>query len=117
MLRYMMKSKIHRATVTGVDLNYEGSITIDETLLKKADILPGEQVQVLNINNGARFTTYTFSAPAGSGTILLNGPAARMALPGDIVVIITYCSVDEKEIKNFKPKVVFVDKKNRPKKS
>ena len=116
MQRFMMKSKIHRATVTGVDLNYEGSITIDETLLKKADILPGEQVQVLNINNGERFITYTFKAPAGSGTILLNGPAARMALPGDIVVIITYCSVDEKEIKIFKPKVVFVGKKNRPKK-
>ena len=87
MQRFMLKSKTHRAALTGTDLNYEGSITIDENLLEKADILPGEQVHVLNINNGQRFVTYAISAPRGSGTVLLNGPAARLGTVGDKVII------------------------------
>jgi aspartate 1-decarboxylase len=114
MQRIMLKSKIHRATVTGTDINYQGSITLDEALLEKADILPGEQVHVLNLNNGERIITYTIVAPRGSGIALLNGPAARMAVPGDEVVILTYCSVDESEVRAHKPTIVLVDKKNRP---
>ena len=89
MQRFMMKSKIHRATLTGTELSYEGSITVDQDLLDLADILPGEQVQVLNLNTGARLITYAISAPRGSGTVLLNGPAARLGVPGDLVEIIT----------------------------
>ena len=114
MQRIMLKSKIHRATVTGTDINYQGSITLDEALLEKADILPGEQVHVLNLNNGERIITYTIVAPRGSGIALLNGPAARCAIPGDEVVILTYCSVDEKEARAHQPTIVLVDKKNRP---
>ncbi len=115
MNRTILKSKIHRATVTALDLDYEGSITIDEELLEKADILPGEQVHVLNINNGQRFVTYAISAPRGSGTVLLNGPAARLGTVGDKVIIISYCQVPAEEAKNLKAKVVFVDDENRPK--
>jgi len=111
----MLKSKIHRATLTGTDLDYEGSITIDENLLEKADILPGEQVHVLNINNGQRFITYAIAAPRGSGTVLLNGPAARLGMAGDKVIIISYCQVSDQEAKDLKAKVVFVDDENRPK--
>ena len=114
MQRIMLKSKIHRATVTGTDINYQGSITLDEALLEKADILPGEQVHVLNLNNGERIITYTIVAPRGSGIALLNGPAARCAIPGDEVVILTYCSVDEQEVRAHQPTIVLVDKKNRP---
>ncbi len=109
-----MKAKIHRATVTGLDLNYEGSITIDEDLLERADILPGEQVQVLNLNNGLRFVTYAITAPRGSGTVLLNGPAARLAVVGDRVIVITYCMIDEKDARSLKPRIVHVDERNRP---
>ena len=91
MNRTILKSKIHRATITGLDLDYEGSITIDEELLEKADILPGEQVHVLNINNGQRFVTYAIAGPRDSGTILLNGPAARLGTAGDKVIVISYC--------------------------
>lgn len=114
MLRTMLKSKIHRATLTGTDLHYQGSITIDSGLLKKAGILPGEQVHVLNVNTGDRLITYAISAPAGSGTVLLNGPAARQGVAGDPVIIISYCQLDEKEIASHKPVVVLVDDKNRP---
>lgn len=114
MRRFMLRSKIHRATVTGVDLHYEGSITLDEDLLDQADILPGEQVQVLNLNNGERLMTYTIVAPRGSGTVLLNGPAARKAMPGDIVIVLTYGAMDEGEARAWKPRVVFVDVANRP---
>lgn len=114
MRRFMLKSKIHRATLTGTDLNYEGSITVDLDLLEAADILPGEQVQVLNLNNGARLVTYAISAPRGSGTMLLNGPAARLGMPGDIVTILSYCDVDNGEARTLKPRVVLVDEKNRP---
>jgi len=115
MERFMLKSKIHRATVTGLDLDYEGSITVDENLLEKADILPGEQVHVLNINNGQRFVTYAIAGPRGSGTILLNGPAARLGTVGDKVMIISYCQVSDEKAKDLKAKVVFVDNKNKPK--
>jgi len=111
--RTILKSKIHRATITGLDLDYEGSITIDEELLEKADILPGEQVHVLNINNGRRFVTYAIAGPRDSGTILLNGPAARLGTAGDKVIIISYCQVSDEKAKDLKAKVVFVDDKNR----
>ena len=115
MNRTILKSKIHRATVTGLDLDYEGSITIDEELIEKADILPGEQVHVLNINNGQRFVTYAIAAPRGSGTILLNGPAARLGTLGDKVIIISYCQIPADEAKVLKAEIVLVDDKNRPK--
>ena len=113
MQRFMLKSKIHRATLTGTDLDYEGSIAIDRTLIEAADLLPGEQVHVLNLNNGSRLVTYVIEAPAGSGTMLLNGPAARLGLRGDIVVIISYAGVDDREAAGLKPRVVLVDECNR----
>ena len=113
MQRFMFRSKIHRATLTGTELNYEGSIAIDRTLLEAADILPGEQVQVLNLNNGQRLITYVIEAPADSGTVLLNGPAARMGLPGDRVIVLSYCAVSDEEARAMKPKVVRVDEQNR----
>jgi len=110
----MLKSKIHRATLTGTDLDYEGSVTIDRDLLDAADMLAGEQVQVLNLNNGARLITYVIEAPAGSGTVLLNGPAARLGVPGDPVIVLSYCAVPEEDARAMKPKVVLVDRHNRP---
>jgi len=110
--RIMLKTKIHRATLTATDLNYEGSIAVDIDLLRAADILPGEQVHVLNVNNGNRLVTYALEAPAGSGTVMLNGPAARLAVPGDVVVIITYAHFDDADMKNYKSRVVFVDEHN-----
>ncbi len=111
-MRTMLKSKIHRATVTDANIDYEGSITIDKKLMAAADMLPYEQVHVLNINNGARFTTYTIEGEEGSGEICLNGAAARLAVKGDLVIILTYCNVPEEEFKNYRPKLVYVDKKN-----
>ena len=111
----MLKSKIHRARITGTDLDYEGSITIDRELLDAADILAGEQVHVLNLNNGERFMTYAIAAPRGSGTVLLNGPAARRGAVGDKIIVISYCQVSEQKAKGLQPKTVFVDDKNRPK--
>lgn len=113
MLRFMLRSKIHRATLTGTDLHYEGSIAIDRLLIDAAGLLPGEQVHVLNLNNGARLITYVIEAPAGSGTMLLNGPAARLGVPGDMVVVLSYCGVADDEIRQFKPIVVHVDERNR----
>ncbi len=110
----MLKSKIHRATLTGTELDYEGSITVDEELLEKADILPGEQVHVLNLNNNARLITYAITAPKGSGTVMLNGPAARTAVAGDKVIILSYCELPDEEAKSWKPTIIFVDDKNRP---
>ncbi len=115
--RFMLKSKIHRARLTGTELDYQGSIAIDRNLIEAANMLPGEQVQVLNVNSGARLITYVIEAEAGSGTILLNGPAARLGVPGDLVVIITYCMMTEAEIATHKPVVVFVDENNRIRKS
>lgn len=113
MLRTMFKSKIHRATVTEANLNYVGSITIDSDLLKAADILEHEQVAIVNINNGARFETYTIAGPAGSGVICLNGAAARLAHPGDLIIIISYAQMSAEELVGFKPTVVQVDADNR----
>jgi len=115
MNRIILKSKIHRATVTDLNLDYEGSITIDEELLEKADILPGEQVHVLNVDNGERFVTYAIAAPRGSGTVLLNGPAARRGMTGDKIIIISYCQVPDEKAKGLKAKVVLVDDENKPK--
>ena len=112
MIYTMMHGKIHRATVTEANLNYVGSITIDEDLLDAAGILPGEKVQIVNNNNGARLETYTIPGKRGSGVICLNGAAARCALEGDIVIIIAYSQMDEKEAKALEPKVVLVDKQN-----
>ncbi|SFR09293.1 aspartate 1-decarboxylase [Desulfoscipio geothermicus] len=109
----MFKSKIHRATVTQADLNYVGSITIDETLMKAADILPNEKVQVVNNNNGARLETYVIPGPRDSGVICLNGAAARLVQPGDTVIIITYAAMDRDEARNHKPTVVLVDEQNK----
>jgi aspartate 1-decarboxylase len=111
-MRTMLKSKIHRATVTEGNINYEGSITIDKQLMEAADILPYEQVQVLNINNGARFSTYTIEGKPGSGEICLNGAAARLAVKGDLVIILTYTDMPEEEARNYKPIIVQVDKNN-----
>ena len=116
MLMTMLKSKIHRATLTGTELNYEGSITVDHALLDKAGILPGEQVHVLNVNNGARLVTYAIPAPRGSGTVLLNGPAARLGTVGDQVVILTFCHLTAEEARKHNPTVILVDGKNRPRK-
>lgn len=112
MIYTMMHGKIHRATVTEANLNYVGSITIDEDLLDAAGILPGEKVQIVNNNNGARLETYTIPGKRGSGVICLNGAAARCALEGDIVIIIAYAQMDEKEAKALEPKVVLVNKQN-----
>jgi len=111
-MRTMLKSKIHRATVTEGNINYEGSITIDRKLMKEADILPYEQVQVLNINNGSRFSTYAIEGKEGNGDICLNGAAARLAVRGDLVIILTYTDVSEEEASNHKPKIVHVNERN-----
>lgn len=113
MLRNLCKSKIHRATITGVHLHYEGSIAIDSKLLAAADILPNEMVQVVNVNNGARFETYVIPAKPGSGTITLNGAAARLGMPGDKIIILSTCYVDTEVIRRYRPKVVCVDERNR----
>lgn len=110
----LLKGKIHRAVVTQCDLNYEGSISIDATLLERSGILPYEQVDVLNVNTGDRFTTYAITAPAGSGTVGINGAAARLAQKGDLVIIIAYARMPEMEAKSFQPRVVLVDGANRP---
>ena len=111
--RFMLRSKIHRATLTGTDVEYEGSIAIDRLLIDAAQLLPGEQVHVLNVNNGARLVTYVIEAAAGSGVMLLNGPAARLAVPGDKVVVLSYSAMTDEEARTWRPIVVFVDEKNR----
>lgn len=113
-LREMGKSKIHRATVTQAELHYEGSITVDGALLESADILPGEKIQVVNIANGSRFETYTIPGPRGSGVVCVNGAAARLVQPGDLVILITYCHMPEEQARDHRMKVVFVDGSNRP---
>lgn len=109
----LMKSKIHRAKVTEANLNYVGSITIDRDLADAAGILPNEKVQIVNNNNGKRFETYVIPGERGSGMVCLNGAAARLAQPGDIVIIISYAMFDRKEAVDFKPVVVFVDEHNK----
>ncbi|HSU16499.1 aspartate 1-decarboxylase [Longimicrobium sp.] len=113
MYRTMCKSKIHRATVTGADLNYVGSITIDPVLMEAADLLEYEQVAVVNVNNGARFETYVIPGEPGQGEICLNGAAARLAHPGDKVIIISYAQYNEQEMDTYRPVFIFVDEHNR----
>jgi aspartate 1-decarboxylase len=112
MLRYMLKSKIHRATVTEANLNYVGSITIDQDLMDAADIIANEKVTIVNNNNGERFETYVIEGPRGSGTVCLNGAAARLAMRGDIVIILTYTILDNAECKDHQPTLVFVNERN-----
>lgn len=113
MLLTMFKSKIHRATVTEANLNYMGSVTIDEDLMDTADILVNEKVQIVNNNNGARFSTYVIKGARGSGVICLNGAAARLVQPGDTLIIISYALLDRDEARVFKPIIVNVDEKNK----
>lgn len=112
MLRTVLKSKIHRAVVTDADLHYEGSISIDENLLKAADLIPNEHVHIWDVTNGHRFETYALAAKKGSGAICINGAAAHLAKKGDIIIITSFATLEEKKIKNHKPKVVLVDSKN-----
>lgn len=113
MLRTMCKGKIHRATVTQANLNYVGSITIDQDLLDAANIYPYEKVQVVNISNGSRLETYTIAGARGSGVICLNGAAARLTAEGDLVIIISYGQFNEEEIRTLEPRLVFVNEQNR----
>jgi aspartate 1-decarboxylase len=114
MLLSVCKSKIHRATITGADLNYVGSLTIDEDLMKLANLVEYEKISIVNINNGERFETYVIKGKAGSGVIELNGAAARKGQPGDLIIIIAYGLMDPDEMASFKPAVVHVDKNNKP---
>jgi len=113
MMRMMCKSKIHRVTVTEANLGYEGSITVDSSLLEAADIVPYEMVQVFNVNNGERFETYAIPGKAGSGVICLNGAAARLGVAGDKVIVVSTAVVDDADVPSFVPKVVFVNEKNK----
>ena len=113
MRRTMLKSKIHRARVTGADIHYEGSITLDPQLIKAADVLPHEQVHVLDVENGQRFVTYAIEGDPGSGTVQVNGAAARLVTPGDTVIVISYAELEETELAGFEPTVVRVDGNNR----
>lgn len=114
MLRNLLKAKIHRAVVTRADLNYEGSISIDQDLLDASEIVPFEAIHVWNINTGARLETYALPAERGSGEICLNGAAARCVQVGDLVIIAAFCHVEEKDILRHKPRIVLVDEANRP---
>ena len=109
----MLKSKIHNAVVTQTDLKYNGSITIDSTLMKKADIIENERVQIVNYNNGERFETYVIEGDKDSGMICLNGPAARLATPGNIIHILSYANVDGKELKEFKTRIIILNDENK----
>lgn len=113
MQRIMCRSKLHKLTVTQTELEYEGSITLDEALIKAADLLPGERVDVLNLNNGSRIQTYVIKGEKGSGVVCLNGPAAHTAKVGDEVIVLSYAIVDEKEMHSVNTTLVYVDKKNK----
>ena len=113
MQKTMLQSKIHRATVTDANLNYEGSITVDEMLMEKANLIPFKQVHIYNINNGERFQTYVISGPRNSGTICLNGAAARKVAKGDLIIIANYVTMAAEEAKHHSPKLVYVDAQNR----
>jgi len=117
MQRFMLKSKLHRVTVTDANLNYEGSITIDEALMHKADLMPYEKVSIYNVSNGERFSTYVIKGKKGSGVICLNGAAARKASKGDVIIVASYVMVEEGSTKKWTPKCVYVDGKNRIKRS
>jgi aspartate 1-decarboxylase len=111
--RTMLKSKIHRATVTDANLHYVGSVTVDEDLMRAADLLPGEQVAIVDVTNGARLETYVITGPAGSGVIGINGAAAHLVSTGDLVILISYGVMDDAEARTYQPRVVFVDEANR----
>jgi aspartate 1-decarboxylase len=113
MLRCILRAKVHIATVTESNLSYEGSITIDEAILKKAGVLPYEQVMVSNLNNGERFETYVMPGKKGSGEICLNGPTARKGIVGDKIIVFCYSYVEDNKLKKFKPKVVILDDENK----
>ena len=113
MFRTMLKSKIHRATITEADVNYVGSITVDEDLMKAADMIEYERVQVVDVNNGARLETYVIPGPAGSGVVCVNGAAARLVTPGDKVIVMSYAMLEDAEARGMHPTVVFVDEANR----
>ncbi len=113
MERKMLKSKIHRAVVTGADLHYEGSVTIDRELMEAADIIPYEAVSIWNVTNGNRFETYAIEGEPGSGVICINGAAARMVAPKDLVIIASFVGMDDAEARNHEPRLVFVDEENR----
>ena len=113
MQRFMLYAKIHRATVTQADLNYVGSVTVDRLLLEAAGLLPGERVDIVDVTNGNRLTTYVIEGEAGSGTICINGAAAHLIQPGDIVILIAYAAMDDAEARTFVPTVVFVDHDNQ----
>ncbi|HEX5403074.1 MAG TPA: aspartate 1-decarboxylase [Pseudonocardiaceae bacterium] len=113
MLRSMLKSKIHRATVTTADLDYVGSVTVDEDLMDAADLLPGEQVAIVDVTNGARLETYVLTGQRGSGVLGINGAAAHLVHPGDMVILIAYGLMDQAEASAYRPRVVFVDERNR----
>lgn len=115
MLIEVLKSKIHRVALTQADLNYVGSIAIDEDILDAANMIEGEKVHVLNVNNGERLETYTIKGPRGSGTVCLNGPAARRAAVGDVVIIVSYALMEFEEAKKYKPVLVFPDSENKVK--
>ncbi len=113
MFRTMLKSKIHRATVTHADLHYVGSVTVDEDLMDAADLLAGERVAIVDITNGARLETYVIPGSRGSGVVGINGAAAHLVAPGDLVILIAYATMDEDESRHYLPRVVFVDADNR----
>lgn len=113
MFRTMLKSKIHRATVTQADLHYVGSVTVDEDLMEAADLLAGEQVSIVDITNGARLETYVIAGERGSGVLGINGAAAHLVHPGDLVILISYAQMDHAEAVTFRPRIVFVDADNR----
>jgi aspartate 1-decarboxylase len=113
MLRCMLRAKIHNATVTEADIKYEGSLTVDESLLAETGIMPYEQVQISNLNNGERFETYVIPGPSGSGVICLNGPTDRKGEVGDKIIVFTYCYIQEEDMKEHSPKIILLDKENR----
>lgn len=113
MMRYMLKSKIHRATITGANLNYEGSLTVARDIMDAVDMVPFEKINVYNIHNGERFETYVIEGEPGSGVIALNGAAARKGIVGDLIIIVTYCLVDDAVLTGFKPRVALMDSDNR----
>jgi aspartate 1-decarboxylase len=117
MLQQMLKAKLHRARVTDANLNYEGSLTIDRQLMEAVGLLPFEKVKVYNINNGERFDTYAIEGEAGSGTITLNGAAARKGEIGDLIIIVTYALYDQQELLTYQPRIVVLDQHNRIRKS
>ena len=113
MLISVMKSKIHRAVVTGTELDYEGSLSLDKSLMDKAVVFPHEKVQIVNVNNGQRFETYVIEANSGSGEVCLNGPAARLGQKGDLIIIISYCYLEPEQANRHKPVIIKVDSENR----